>query len=339
MKWIIPYLCYIFALMKNFFKSHKKTGISLLAVFLAAVSVIVTLAVKAPNVQKKQPQKDVVSEVTEPSSSKTSVNSSSSQAEPVKEPEPESSSKPESAVSVVSEPEPQKPKFKYNNNLDPDNNVFLDALEYTGYNLTKHRNDGLMWVYILCNDKPARGWLSGITYGGGSSGYETNADGTPNLEKFKRGGLVCASYATYVYFNYLPHIGGIDTSFLPRPNRSDSANDWYLAGKKWVEAGYSQYINYTAKESGTRTVFTPETDIPLGSLMLFSDFKNRNGYCTHICLYAGYKNGYHWVTHVGNANGPEFCAMERMSCGPDPQWPLAVISTPKNLGLFNVTDN
>lgn len=33
---------------------------------------------------------------------------------------------------------------KQSNNLDIDHNVFMDALEYTGYNLKKHRADGNM---------------------------------------------------------------------------------------------------------------------------------------------------------------------------------------------------
>ncbi len=223
--------------------------------------------------------------------------------------------------------------FKYNTNTDPNNNIFLDALSYCGYNLEKHRADGLMWHYILWTQKRAKGWLSNITYGGGCTGYETTADGKPNIARFEKGGLVCASYATYVYFNYLPNVAGIDTSSLPKPVKSYLAHDWYQAAKKWIELGYSQSIPFRASESGNLTVFRCDYDIPIGSLILFCDFKNRNDYCTHICIYAGYVNGYHWVTHVGNANGPEFCAIERMSCGADPQWPLMVVSTPSNIRM------
>ena len=65
--------------------------------------------------------------------------------------------------------------------------------------------------------------------------------------------------------------------------------------------------------------------------MFCCDARNRSDFCSHVSIYAGYKNGYHWVYHVGNANGPEFCAMERMHFGPDPQWPINIITTPKNL--------
>lgn len=223
--------------------------------------------------------------------------------------------------------------FKFNTNINPDNNVFLDALRYCGYNLDKHRADGLMWQYILWTQKRAKGWLSNITYGGGCTGYETTADGKPDIARFEKGGLVCATYAAYVYFNYLPNVAGIDTSSLPKPDKSYSANDWYIAAKKWISLGFSTSIPFRASSSGNLTVFNCDYDIPIGSLILFCDFKNRNDYCTHICIYAGYVNSYHWVTHVGNANGPEFCAIERMSCGADPQWPLMVVSAPSNIRM------
>ncbi len=302
-----------------FAKTRKKTFISIISLVLAIVISIIFI-----------PFNKMFAEKGEKVSSKVSSLVSSEEQSEIELPEPE----PEP---VVEQPAISIPQNSLNivpggkSNTDIEDNDFLDALVYCGYNLAKHRSDGLMWQYILCNDKPWRGWLSKITYGGGSSGYETTADGKPNIARFEKGGLVCASYATYVYFNYLPNVVGIDTSALNRPERSYDANSWYIAGQKWVEKGYSRYIEWTAKESGTRTVFTPAEPIPIGSLMLMTDFKNRNNHCTHICLYAGYKNGYHWVTHVGNSNGPEFCAMERMSCGPDPQWPLKVITTPNGI--------
>lgn len=223
-------------------------------------------------------------------------------------------------------------------NMTPDNNVFLDALEYTGYQLDVQRKSGMMWGsfgnYILCSQKKGLGWLSNITYDdyGRASGYETNKKGKPDISYFENTGLVCASYATYVYFNYLPNVAGIDTSMLARPNRSVSANDWYIAGKKWIDKGYSRYIDFSANDGGSidnDIKFTPDEEIPIGSLIILCDWYNRSDWCSHICIYAGKKNGYHWVTHVGNENGPEFCAVERMNRKPHPQWPIAVITTPQ----------
>lgn len=278
------------------------------------------------------------------------VEISSEPQQEVSQPEPVVSSQettPQSTPAVESsKPEPPTPapvvpsgsQYNYNSNMSPDSNVFLDALEYTGYNLAANRSSGLMWAsgnnYVLCSRKRGLGWLSNITYGGGCSGYETTDAGIPNIHRFEQGGLVCASYVTYVYFNYLPNIAGIDTSSLMRPERSYDANSWYNAAKQWVNAGYSRYIEFNANDGGSinRDIdFDPFEEIPIGSIMCTQDWYNRNGHCTHISIYAGTVNGYHWVTHVGNENGPEFCAMERMNRKPHPQWPLAIITTPSNI--------
>ena len=223
--------------------------------------------------------------------------------------------------------------YKYNTNMDIENNVFMDAIEYTGYNLKKHRADGLMWQYVLASQKRGKGWLSKIGYAGGSTGYETK-NGKPDIAYFEKHGLVCASFVTYVYFNYLPNVAGIDTSSLDKPVKSYSANDWYIAAQKWVKKGYSKTISFTAKLSGGYIKFNPKETIPIGSIICMSDAKKPGStHCSHVSVYAGYKNGYHWVYHVGNSNGPEFCAIERMHFGADPQWPLAVITTPANIRM------
>ena len=216
-----------------------------------------------------------------------------------------------------------------------DNNVFLDALKYTGY-----KTDPAMWGsygnYVLCSQKRGRGWLSNITYDdyGRSKGYEVNANGKPDIAYFEQKGLVCASYVAYVYFNYLPNVAGIDTSILPKAGDPVLANEWYIAAKKWVDLGYSRYINFTANDGGSiyqDLKMTPEEEIPIGSLIFLCDWYNRTNWSTHVSIYAGKVNGYHWVTHVGNENGPELCAIERMNRLPHPQWMLAIITPPSNI--------
>lgn len=228
--------------------------------------------------------------------------------------------------------------YKYNSNMNVNDNVFLEALVYTGYNIQAQRNSGLMWAsgnnYVLCSRKRGLGWLSGITYGGGCTGYETDTDGRPNIRRFEKGGLVCASYVTYVYFNYLPNVAGIDTSVLTRPERSYDANSWYIAANSWVNSGYSRYIDFKTNDGGSinRDIsFSSAEEIPIGSIICLEDWYKRDGHCSHVSIYAGFSGGYHWVTHVGNANGPEFCAIERMNRKPDPQWPLKIITPPSNI--------
>jgi len=217
----------------------------------------------------------------------------------------------------------------YTQDFDIEDNIFLDALAYTGYNIEKHRADGLMWEYVLAAEKRGKGWLSPITYGGNSTGLETTSEGLPDLKKFQRGGLVCASFASYVYFNYLPNVAGIDTSSLKIPDRTPSAQSFYLAAQQWLADGYTRNIEFTAENRGGGIKFEPAEEIPIGSIIVFHDM-NQPGKTTadHITVYVGYQNGYHWVIQTGNKNGPEFCAVERFKFGPDPMWPMAIFTTP-----------
>lgn len=262
----------------------------------------------------------------------------SSEESPVVSEEPVASEPPvASEAPIVSEPPAAPPiiEYQYNPNMTPDNNIFLDALAFTGYKLEVERASGRMFGafgnYVRCSQKKGLGWLSNITYGGACSGYETDANGLPNIARFEKGGLVCATYVGYAYFNYLPNVAGIDTSMLTRPERAYDANAWYIAAQDWVNKGYSKYIEWTANDGGSINrdiTFNEFEQIPIGSIICMQDWYNRDGHCTHVSIYAGYVNGYHWVTHVGNENGPEFCAIERMNRKPHPQWPLAIITTP-----------
>jgi len=260
---------------------------------------------------------------SEDAPSSSSEPSSSSNKPSSQKPQSSTTSRPQNIVSVADDP---------NNDIDIEDNIFMDSMVYTGYNLAKHRADGRMWEYVLSKYKKGLGWLSKISYDydGGTSGYETNAQGLPDIAYFEKHDLVCASYVTYVYFNYLPNVVGLDTSFLTKPENPTLANDWYRAALDWVKKGYSYEIPFTASRSGGGEIrFKANQDIPIGSILLCNDMNNKSSnWACHVSIYAGYKNGYHWVYHVGNDNGPEFCAIERFCYGPDPVWPLSVISPP-----------
>ena len=227
------------------------------------------------------------------------------------------------------------PDFKPNSSAEINDNVFLDALEYTGYNLAKHKADGNMWVFILGKYKQGLGYLSGLGYDyGASTGYETNAQGKPDIAGFKkRGGLVCASYLTYVYFNYLPNVAGIDTSHLTRPQYPCSAQSWRLAANDWVKKGYSRKISFTAQRYSSGVVkFNPSETIPVGSIVVFKVYGTSDSSAArHVTIYAGYAGGYHWLTHVGNERGPEMITIENMGFGSTPEIPVEVITCPIKL--------
>lgn len=323
---------------------HKVISlVSLLLVAAITVGVIVFAPAKTETTSTKTSSVTVIeSEISSKEATSSKVTSTESKEAESKEAvsSVNSSETTSSKEQVSSKETASKPKVNYNSKMTPDSNVFLDALEYTGYKLDVQRNSGVMWGsygnYILCSQKKGLGWLSDITYDdfGRASGYEVDEKGKPNISYFEDTGLVCASYVTYVYFNYLPNVAGIDTSMLARPEKSVLANDWYIAGKKWIDAGYSRYIDFKASDGGSINndiQLTLDEDIPIGSLIVLCDWYDRSDWCSHICIYAGKMNGYHWVTHVGNENGPEFCAIERMNRKPHPQWPIAIITPPSNI--------
>lgn len=331
-----------------FIVSHKITSaviVSVVAAILAAV-IIVSSILSAPVEDDiiYSSKNDVVSDIVSVPEVESEVPMSSVESTPSSKP---AASTPAPAPTPAPTPSVNT-NFNYNSDMSPYNNVFLDALKYTGYNLEKERASGRMFAsgsnYVLCNQKRGLGWLSKITYDdyGRASGYETTEQGLPNIAHFESKGLVCATYAAYVYFNYLPNVAGIDTSSLDRPAQSYSAHSWYQAAKQWVAKGYSRYIDFTATDGGSihRDLnINPAEEIPIGSLILLQNRKSGvnqkpaygGGYCSHISIYAGYVNGYHWVTHVGNENGPEFCAIERMNRNPHPQEMLDIITPPSNI--------
>ena len=323
--------------------NHKVTSAVVVAMIATVTAVALLLtSCRSPKDTANNSSALAVSDTTSENASSENESVTSSEEEDVSSEESDTTDSSDvSSTPVTSTPvQPPKPvtpntDFTYNANMSPDDNVFLDALKYTGY-----KTDPRMWGsygnYVLCAQKRGLGWLSNITYDdyGRSSGYEITENGLPDISFFEKKGLVCASYVAYVYFNYLPNVAGIDTSMLPKAENPVLANDWYKAAKQWVELGYSRYIDFTATDNGSiyqDLKLTPAEDIPIGSLIFLNNWYNRTDWSTHVSIYAGKVNGYHWVTHVGNENGPEFCAIERMNRNPHPQWMLAIVTPPSNI--------
>lgn len=207
-------------------------------------------------------------------------------------------------------------------------NVFLDALAYTGYNVQAQKDNGTIFKqYTSAVPASIR---SNISYGTGPSGLETVANvGTctglaPNIPYFESGGLCCASYISYVYFNYLPNIAGIDTSSLSQPANPRSASSYKAIAENWAASGKARIISFSQNSNGSN--FIANESIPIGSLIVFKSISS--GGIAHVAIYAGYYNGLHFVTHVGNSRGPEFCTISGMSKGSSPQM-VALIVAPE----------
>lgn len=195
-------------------------------------------------------------------------------------------------------------------------NIYLDALTYTGYKTDVQKADGSIFKTYSGN-APAS-VRSGIGYGTGPSGLETvaadNKTGkAPDIARFKANGLCCASYVSYVYYNYLPNIARMDVSKIPQPANPRSPISYNNAVENWVKSGGARRIAFT---QGTNS-FTPSEEIPIGSLIIFKH--KTTGEIAHLALYAGYYAGKHFVTHVGNERGPEISTVEGMSKGSYPE--------------------
>ena len=106
-------------------------------------------------------------------------------------------------------------------------NVYLDALTYTGYGVQAQKNDGTIFKTY---GSRTTAYGSDISYGLVKYGTETvTKSGTatglaPDIAGFESSGLCCASYVSYVYYNYLPNIAGIDTSGVAKPGNPRSAS-------------------------------------------------------------------------------------------------------------------
>lgn len=163
-------------------------------------------------------------------------------------------------------------------------NVFLDALEYTGYKVQAQRDDGTIFKKYSGG---ATAYLSKISYGLNKYGTETVAkSGTatglaPDIAGFESSGLCCASYVSYVYYNYLPNIAGIDTSSATRPYNLRTATAYNAAANAWISAGTARRISFSQNANGNN--FIPSEDIPIGSLIIFKHIPT--GDIAHVALY------------------------------------------------------
>ena len=197
-------------------------------------------------------------------------------------------------------------------------NVYLDAIAYTGYKVQAQKDAGT--IFVQFGSRAPASVRSNITYGTGPSGLETVASGgtatglAPSISTFESGGLCCASYVSYVYYNYMPNIAGIDTSATPRPSNPRLAAAYNDAANSWVAAGTARRIAFTQSSDGS--TFTPAENIPIGSLIIYHEMGGTR--ISHVAIYAGYYNGNHFVTHVGNSRGPEFITVTNSSKGDSP---------------------
>lgn len=78
-------------------------------------------------------------------------------------------------------------------------NVMLDALAYTGYDVQAQRNDGTL--FIDYGSRTPSSVLSNIGYASSGStsatGLETNSEGLPDIAYMEERGTMCGGYMYY----------------------------------------------------------------------------------------------------------------------------------------------
>ena len=194
-------------------------------------------------------------------------------------------------------------------------NSILRALEYTGYDVQKMKDNGWLYVaqYTSSNiNSYAPEVLSDIGYDDYSpflNGDETVADSStvtgraPNIASFESNGLVCASFVTYYMCNYLPNIEGIDTTWIHDAVKATTMNGGsYSTASVWSwETGLS---NLASKAGSGVTRYTDAdtayANLVPGDLIVFS---NSSGSLTHIAVYAG---TYTMYNASGTNRGPYY---------------------------------
>ena len=195
----------------------------------------------------------------------------------------------------------------------------LDSMDYVGFKVDRQKKNGTILQDRASGPRTPMADRSGIIYNGTPKGWETVKDKStvsgkaPDLKKFRRYGLVCASYVTYYYLNYLPNIAGVDTSYIRKAveksgNDPQTCDAWYKAANSLVKQGKATVVDRVSKGSSLAAADLDKLEI--GDLLCFS-VPNQGVTCGHVAVYAGTNNGEHFVAHVGSDEGPVFQTLQR----------------------------
>lgn len=219
----------------------------------------------------------------------------------------------------------------------PENMVdhaILRALEYTGYDVQKQKDDGTLYQTNSFGSRTPSSVLSNIHYGTALSGKETTADSStvtgkkPDIAKFEQYGMCCASFVTYFICNYLPNIEGSDTQFITDAINATGMNSqavvtWQTALSNLASAGKIEKIG-TSSSNVDRSKLSP------GDLIIFGNSENSH---VHIAVYSGTYKGIDYIIHVGNDRGPEIMRVDWMAQSDEkPSTPNAYYHLPS--GIF-----
>lgn len=219
---------------------------------------------------------------------------------------------------------------------DMADHAILRALEYTGYDVQQQKDDGTLYQPGSYAGAAPASVRSNISYGLNRSGKETIADSStvtglaPDIARFEKDGLCCASFVTYFLCNYLPNIEGSDTQFITDEINATGMNSqavitWRTAMDRLVTKGKVEKIG-TSSANVDRTKLTP------GDVIIFGNASNAN---VHVAIYSGTYKGQDFIIHVGTPRGPEITLVTNMAAAGDKSsTPNAYYHFPEDIRIF-----
>lgn len=196
----------------------------------------------------------------------------------------------------------------------------VEAMKYLGYKTENQKKAGSLLEDRASGPRTPQKYLTSITYGGGSTGREavknknTATGYAPNVTHFNRNGLVCASFVTYYYDNFLRNIGGVNTDYIRSAmNKTGyapySCMSWYNAMPSLVKSGKATLVDKVKSYQSLPAANLKK--LKVGDLVMFS-VPSTGTACGHVAVYAGTNHeGDHFVAHVGGDEGPVFQTLER----------------------------
>ena len=222
---------------------------------------------------------------------------------------------------------------------DMADHAILRALAYTGYDVQRQKDDGTLYQPGSYAGAAPASVRSNISYGLNRSGKETVADSStvtgfaPDIARFEKDGLCCASFVTYFLCNYLPNIEGSDTQFITDEINATGMNSqavitWRTAMDRLVTKGKMEKIG-TSSANVDRTKLTP------GDVIIFGNASNAN---VHVAIYSGTYKGQDFIIHVGTPRGPEITLVTNMAAAGDKSsTPNAYYHFPEDIRIFENT--
>lgn len=209
----------------------------------------------------------------------------------------------------------------------------LRALEYTGYDVQKQKNDGTLYQTNSFGSRTPSSVLSNIHYGTALSGKETVADSKtvtgrkPDIAKFEQYGLCCAAFVTYYVCNYLPNIEGADTQFILDAINATGMNSQAVV--TWQTALANLASKGKVEKIGTSASNVDRSKLAPGDLIIFGNSENSH---VHIGVYSGTYKGIDFMIHVGNDRGPEITRVDWMAASDEkPSTPNAYYHLPEDI--------